>query len=39
MPQPAAGALIEPPVSAPSANMAVPAATAAPEPVEEPPVK
>src|ERR687883_744113 len=37
MPQSAAGCLIEPPVSEPSAHGARPAATAAVEPPEEPP--
>ena len=39
MPQCDAGPRIEPPVSEPSANGARPAATAAPEPLDEPPVK
>ena len=38
-PQWEAGPRIEPPVSEPSATGTIPAATAAPEPVEEPPVK
>ena len=38
-PQCDAGPRIEPPVSEPSATGTMPAATAAPEPVEEPPVK
>ena len=37
MPQSAAGCLIEPPVSEPSAHGAMPAATAAAEPPDEPP--
>ena len=37
MPQSAAGCLIEPPVSEPSAHGASPPATAAAEPPEEPP--
>src|SRR5947209_14642016 len=39
MPQSDAGPRIEPPVSEPSAAGTNPAATAAPEPLEEPPVK
>ena len=39
MPQSAAGSRIEPPVSVPSAPGVSPAATAAPDPLEEPPVK
>src|SRR6185312_4878663 len=39
MPHSAAGPRIEPPVSEPSANGTRPAATAAPEPLDEPPVK
>src|SRR5438876_10651629 len=38
-PQCDAGPRMEPPVSEPSANGASPAATAAPEPLDEPPVK
>src|SRR5256886_11496165 len=38
-PQSDAGPRIDPPVSEPSATGTRPAATAAPEPVEEPPVK
>ena len=38
-PQAAAGRRIEPPVSEPSENIASPAGTEAPAPVEEPPVK
>lgn len=38
-PHAAAGSRTEPPVSDPSANSAVPAATAAPAPEDEPPVK
>src|SRR4029434_10503794 len=39
MPQSDAGPRIEPPVSEPSATGTMPAATAAPDPDEEPPVK
>src|SRR5205085_8404776 len=39
MPHRAAGPRIEPPVSEPSAAGTSPAATAAPEPLDEPPVK
>src|SRR5215475_11161468 len=39
MPHSAAGPRIEPPVSEPSAAGTNPAATAAPEPLDEPPVK
>src|SRR5256885_17224445 len=38
-PQCDAGPRMEPPVSEPSANGASPAATAAPEPLDDPPVK
>ncbi len=39
MPQSDAGARIDPPVSVPNAAGTMPAATAAPEPLNEPPVK
>jgi hypothetical protein len=39
MPQYAAGPRIEPPVSEPSAAGTIPAAMAAPEPLDDPPVK
>ena len=39
MPQSDAGPRIEPPVSEPSASGTMPAATAAPDPDDEPPVK
>ena len=39
MPQAAAGRRMEPPVSVPMAPSASPAATATPEPLDEPPVQ